>query len=343
MSVQILNPFSDPQYDDLLRAHSDYSFFHSASWARVISQAYNYQPRYFAVFQKAKLKALLALMEIRTAFTARKAVSLPFTDYCDTLSSENINLKTFFDKVLVYGRQAGWKTLEVRGEAAFKANELPYSAYYVHELELPRDPDRLFPQFRSSTRRNIKKATKCGVTTKICHSLDAIRTYYRLHCATRKHHGVPPQPFYFFKAIYDHVISTGKGFVVLSSYNAQPIAGAVYFHFGQKAVYKYGASNRKYLHIRANNQVMWTAIKWYIQNGFESFSFGRTDLNHSGLLQFKRGWATQERIIRYFKYDLIRQCFVKERPNRQILYSFFRRLPESILILTGRLLYRYMG
>jgi hypothetical protein len=97
------------------------------------------------------------------------------------------------------------------------------------------------------------------------------------------------------------------------------------------------------LHLRANNQVMWTAIKWYIQNGFKSFSFGRTDLNHTGLLQFKRGWAAQERIIRYFKYDLIRQCFLKERPKRQIFYSIFRRLPEPMLILIGRLLYRYMG
>ena len=188
-----------------------------------------------------------------------------------------------------------------------------------------------------------EKRQKSGVTAKICRSLDALRTYYRLHCTTRKHHGIPPQPFYLFKAIYDHIISSGKGFVVLAGYNNQPIAGAVYFHFGQKAIYKYGASNRKYLHLRANNQVMWTAIKWYIQNGFKSFSFGRTDLNHTGLLQFKRGWAPQERIIRYFKYDLMRQCFVKERPKRQIFYSFFRRLPEPILILTGRMLYRHMG
>jgi lipid II:glycine glycyltransferase (peptidoglycan interpeptide bridge formation enzyme) len=343
MSVQILNPLSDPDYDNLLRAHGDYSFFLSASWARVIRQAYNYQPRYFAVFQKAKLEALLALMEIRTAFTGRKAVSLPFTDYCDLLSSEHFKLKTLLDEILVYGRQAGWKTLEVRGEAAFQANELPYSACYVHDLDLPEEPDRLFAQFKSNTRRNIRKAAKCGVTAKISRSLDALRTYYRLHCSTRKHHGIPPQPFYLFKAIYDHIISPRKGFVILAYYKNQPIAGAVYFHFGRKAIYKYGASSRKYWHLRANNQVMWTAIKWYIQNGFKSFSFGKTDLGHTGLLQFKRGWAPQERVIRYFKYDLMRQCFVKERPKRQLFYSFFRRLPEPILILTGRLLYRHMG
>jgi len=343
MSVQILNPLSDPDYDNLLRAHGDYSFFHSSSWARVIRQAYNYQPRYFAIFQKAKLKALLALMEIRTAFTGRKAVSLPFTDNCDLLSSEHFDRTTLMDEILIYGRQAGWRTLEVRGESAFQANDLPYSACYVHDLDLPVEPDLLFAQFRSNTRRNIRKAAKNGVTAKISRSLGALRTYYRLHCTTRKHHGIPPQPFYLFKAIYDHIISSGKGFIVLASYNNQPIAGAVYFHFGQKAIYKYGASSRKYWHLRANNQVMWTAIKWYIQNGFKSFSFGRTDLNHTGLLQFKRGWAPQERIIRYFKYDLMRQCFVKERAKRPIFYSFFRRLPEPILILTGRLLYRHMG
>jgi hypothetical protein len=343
MSVQILNPLSDPDYDSLLRAHGDYSFFHSASWAQVLNRAYKYHPLYFSIVKNGNFTALLALMEIKSHLTGYRAVSLPFTDYCDLSSSDNIDLKSLLDKVLIYGRQAGWKTLEIRGEAAFQANVVPYSTCFVHELDLPRSPDRLFTQFRSSTRRNIQKAVKSGVKAKICHSLDAIRTYYRLHCLTRKRHGIPPQPYYFFEEIYKQIISRGNGFVVLSYYNSEPIAGAVYFHFGQNAIFKYGASDEKFWYLRANNLVMWTSIDWYIQNGFKTFSFGRTAPSNAGLLQFKRGWRPRERTISYFKYDFTRKCFVKEKLKSQILHYLFHHLPLPVLNLTGRLLYRHVG
>ena len=343
MPVQIMNPLTYPDYDALLLERNDYSFFHSSSWARVLNKAYKYKPLYFSIFENGKLEALLALMEVKSFLTGSRAVSLPFTDYCYPLSSAKKGFGTLFDKLIVYARTARWKTCEIRGEASFQANSAPFSCYYLHELELTSNKEHILSEFRSSTRRNILKSEKCGVTAHVCHSWDSIRVYYRLHCITRKQHGIPPQPFYFFKEIYDHIISHKKGFVVLARYNSKPIAGAVYFHFGKKAIYKYGGSNRKYRHLRANNLVMWTAIKWYIQNGFESFSFGRTEPINTGLLQFKRGWGPKERTISYFKFDFKRKCLIKEMPSRQILYFLFRRLPLPLLNLTGRLLYRHVG
>ena len=49
------------------------------------------------------------------------------------------------------------------------------------------------------------------------------------------------------------MISIENGFVALASYSNRVVAGAVFFHFGSKAIYKYGASDRNYQHLRANN------------------------------------------------------------------------------------------
>jgi len=49
--------------------------------------------------------------------------------------------------------------------------------------------------------------------------------------------------------------------VVLASFDQENVAGAIYFHLGEKAVFKYGASDKKFQHLRANNLVMWEAIK----------------------------------------------------------------------------------
>ena len=88
------------------------------------------------------------------------------------------------------------------------------------------------------------------------------------------------------------------------------VAGAIYFHLGNKAMYKFGASDDAYQHTRANNLVMWEAIRWYAHNGYSSFCFGRSDCDGEGLRQFKNGWGTVERNINYYKYDIAEDKYI---------------------------------
>ena len=130
---------------------------------------------------------------------------------------------------------------------------------------------------------------------------------------------------------------------MLASHKGKNIASAVYFHFGDKAIYKYGASDKRYQNLRANNLVMWEAIRWFSKNGFKEFSFGRTEPENSGLLQFKRGWGTEEKTIRYYKYDLKDNVFVKDRSKPKTSYTLFKRMPSPLLNLAGAILYRHVG
>ena len=88
---------------------------------------------------------------------------------------------------------------------------------------------------------------------------------------------------------------------------------------------------------------MWEAIKWYAQNGFKVFGFGRTEPENQGLLQFKRGWGAKEETLNYYKYDLMQDSFVAEKPKIKSSYGFFRIMPSPILRFTGNILYRHVG
>ena len=185
---------------------------------------------------------------------------------------------------------------------------------------------------------------KEGVEVKIDRSLESVKEFYRLNCMTRKEHGLPPQPFHFFKKIYDHVISKNLGMVVLASLDQENIAGAIYFHFGEKAVFKYGASDKKFQHLRANNLVMWKAIQWYSQNGYKNLCFGRTERKNQGLIQFKSGWGTTEQQINYYRYDLEKGSFVRGSSKVTGFHNkVFRNIPIPILKKIGALLYRHVG
>ena len=285
----------------------------------------------------------MPVMEVNSFLTGKRGVSLPFTDHCQPILSDKTDFQEIIDDLITYGKKAGWKYIEWRGGEAYFQDMTPSSFYYGHTLDLTDNEQDLLSSFRSSTKRNIKKATRENVNVEILNSLESIKEFYQLNCMKRKRHGLPPQPFLFFKEIFDHVISKDHGLVVLATHGKKAIAGAVYFHFGEKAIYKYGASDKNYQHLRANNLVMWEAIRWCTENGFKSFSFGRTEPENEGLLQFKRGWGTQEETINYYKYDLAKAEFVNDPRGFRTSYNFLKKLPSPILNLAGTLLYKHVG
>jgi len=220
----------------------------------------------------------------------------------------------------------------------------PYVTYLGHTLDLTKGEKALYSGLRDSTRRNIKKALKEGVVVKIFNSLESVKEFCRLNCMTRKKHGLPPQPYRFFRKVYDHIISKGLGFITLTSHNGQNIAGAVFFHFGNTAVFKYGASDNKYQHLRANNLVMWEAIKWYCQNDYKSLSLGRTDPENQGLAQFKSGWGGKQENMKYFKYDLGQRDFINEgSKNSSFFNPVFTQMPVFLSRLISSVFYKHAG
>ena len=344
-NIEIINPIDYPGWDDLILSTQDYSFFHSSSWARVLSESYGYKPIYFTIFDETRLLGLIPIMEIKSILTGRRGVSLPFSDYCEPIISVDSHFKIVLRHIIRYGKRSGWKYFELRGGKRF-FQAISASSYYCysHTLELKQNEEKVFSCFRDSTRRNIKKAAKQGVGVNISNSLHSVKEFSRLNSITRKRHGLPPQPFYFFKNLYDHVISKNKGIVVLASYNNRIIAAAIYFHLGERVIYKYGASDRAYQHLRPNNLVMWEAIKCHAQKGYKHFSFGRTDPENRGLLQFKDGWGTEKKIVNYYTYDLEKKSFAKEKSGYYALrHHILKKMPICVLNSIGTLLYRHMA
>lgn len=344
MNIKIINPIEYHNWDQILFAVGKTTFFHTSAWARVLQESYRYKPLYFTLIDNGKLSAIIPVMEIKSFYTGSRGVSLPFTDQCPPFVENEEAFTETFKEVINYGKKAYWKSIELKCCVNYlRGTTLPFETFLTHNLDLSQSKQDIFSNFRDSTKRNIKKAIKKGVHVRIQKSLESVKEYYKLNCITRRIHGLPPQPFYFFKKIYEHIISKNHGFVALARYQEKVIAGAVFFQFVDQTIFKYAASDTRYFHLRPNNIVIWEAIKWHRLNGFRTFNFGRTELKNKGLLQFKRGWGTKEEILNYYKYDLKKDCFVTKKAGIKSYYNFFRILPMPFLRLTGSLLYRHVG
>ena len=175
-------------------------------------------------------------------------------------------------------------------------------------------------------------------------SPESVEEFYRLNCLTRRHHGLPPQPPAFFRNVHQHVLAEGSGFVVIARWQGASVSAAVFLHFGNKAYYKYGASDLRVQHLRANNLVMWEAIRTFVRKGFRTFCLGRSEPDNEGLRQFKNGWGARERWIHYYKYDFKKREYAEIRPRITGFHNhLFRHLPLSVSRMIGTALYKHVG
>src|SRR3990172_9478108 len=195
--LKVINPLDNPEWDNLVLSTQDYSFFHSSAWARVLNESYGYRPLYFALIDDGRLLTSIPCMEIKSIITGKRAVCLPFTDYCEpvfppALDKEGEGLENplpaILNALISYGKKAEWKSLELRFGVSQLQQISPSYTYYGHTLDISGKEDEIYSTFRHSTKRNIKKAIKEGVKIRILNSLDSISEFYRLNCITRKEH-----------------------------------------------------------------------------------------------------------------------------------------------------------
>jgi len=207
---------------------------------------------------------------------------------------------------------------------------------------LGRDTEAVFGRCESSVRRAVRKARQSGVCAEISQQEEATRTYYALHCRTRKKHGLPPQPYAFFQNIHRHVMSRGEGIVVIARLDRRAIAAGIFFHHGSGALHKFGAADESWQHLRGNNLVMWAAIEHFAQRGCQYLCFGRTSPANAGLRRYKLGWGAEEREIKYYRYDYRVNAFVADVDQAAGWHNHvFRACPVFLLRWAGAVLYRH--
>lgn len=343
-NLKIISPLEIQNWEELILQHPDYSFFHSSSWLKVLQDTYNYRPYYFMIEKEGQLLAVVPLMIVKSFLTGKRAVSLPFSDYCQPLISDEISFNELFNEILKLGKCKKLKYLELRGGNKYLPDVEASTFDYSHNLDIKLGEEKLFKNLSSNTKRNINKAIHEGVTIEISSSKSAIEDFYVMNCITRKKHGLPPQPVRFFDNLLKHVLSQDKGFIAIGKHNNMIIAGAVYLHIGNKALYKFGASMVEYQNLRANNLVMWEAIKYYSTKGFDSFCFGKTEPDNEGLRKFKLGWGATEEVLNTYRYNFNTNNFVSIKTKTSGAHNkFFNKTPLPALKIFGSIFYKHYG
>lgn len=338
-----VNPLEEPEWDERLPVGVA-TPFHTSAWIRVLCETYRFAPLGLVAGHGGDWKPVLPVLDVRSALTGRRGIALPFTDLCAPMLSADVSMDQVMKACCELGRDRAWRYVELRIERKRESENLLSSSYVGHRLSLLGSEEDLLAGCSSSIRRGLRKADREGVEVMHANSESDLREFYRLQQVTRCRHGLPPQPYSFFRQLWRRVLLAGKGFLLLARWNEQVVAGAVYLRHGPIGLYKFGASDMAFQKVRPNNRIMWEAIRALRKEGCTELLFGRTDLGHEGLLRFKRGFGAVEYDIDYLQYDLKRERFVQDPTVvSDWQHRVFRRMPALVSRPVGAFLYRHVA
>jgi FemAB-related protein (PEP-CTERM system-associated) len=342
---------SNASWNELLEERVSNMFYYDARWLKLLTTFYGYQIIPLTTMNADnQVTGFLPLCFIKSPLTGRRLVSLPFSDYCPLLATDEASATQLIEQALHIAREKHVKYLELRSgandvlekRADFTANNL----YVNWVLPLATSSDEAWSGLRKPVQHQIKKSQKAGVQVRAAQKREDMDIYYRLHLNTRtKKHGMPAQSQSYFHRLWDTFAPDGTMRLLLAESEGTPIAGMLLFGSGSTLHYAYGASDENYLKLAPNNLLFWEAITWGCTNGYKSLDLGRTASNNPGLMEFKRRWGAVQEPMPYYYYPQTSGLASTSESSwkYRTLTNNWRKLPLSVAGPLGGYVYKHLG
>ncbi len=344
IACQVIRQNNSELWSQAIDALTPEERFLCSDWPSLLKKTYGYEPLLVIAQQGDKVAGVMPLCEVNSPLTGKRGVSLPFFDIVRSHIVGDETIQSMYDQLVSFGKKQKWDYLELRGDFRKLNIEDPSLSFYNHVVDLTGGSEAVFSNLASSTRRAVRKAEKVGVKVEFSNTMEALKGFYDLQFITRKRHGLPPQPFRFFRNLREALIVPGKGVIISAYHNDQLAASGIYLEQGSLCHYKYGASDTRFQVARCNNYVMWSAMKHFAERGFKAMDLGRNSLENESLRKYKQTYGPSERLTYYHRYDLKNDKISKMTDDVYGWHNkIFAILPRSLSQLAGSLLYKHIA
>ena len=344
MNVVRVDPRIDPLWCRLVR-EAQSSVFHSASWMRVLSDTYGWEPSAYVVLDgRGEPKAGLPFCRISDVL-GQRIVALPFSDYCDPLAEDANSWRLLIDGLLPEQHPINLRCLHNSLPLADERFTLTKEAKW-HRLDLRPELGALWEAMHDSTHRAIRKSGREGLTVREAESEQELRTFFEMHLKVRKYkYGLLAQPYSFFQNIWRQFVDSQHGFLLLAIHGDKIVAGDFFLDWKDTLYYKFNASLPDDLGCRPNDLLIWEAVQRGKDRGFTYLDFGLSDIDQEGLVRYKRKFGTEEKTISFLRHTPGASQVPAEKELRELLGKLTNRftdhlVPDLVTEKAGEDLYR---
>jgi len=168
----------------------------------------------------------------------------------------------------------------------------------VFRLDLGPSEDELLANMGPNHRRNIRMATKKGVTIEETSSLEGLKAFYKLFNATSQRKNFYIRSLKYQKNLLDFFQKDNNIVVFLARHEGRVVAGRLILLYGDKSWDMYAASDTKVSKLNASYLLVWEIIKAMKKRGCIMFDFRGADSKDPqsplyGVHMFKKGFGPE--------------------------------------------------
>lgn len=205
---------------------------------------------------------------------------------------------------------------------------------FRHTVELPLEAteEQLLAAMKQKTRYNIRLAARKGVTIRPGTPAD-FPVIAEMYAETAARDGFTIRPPAYYLDGWTTLYQAGMAQPLVAEAEGRPIAAVILVHFGERAIYMYGASRNDERERMPNYLLQWEAIRWAKARGYAVYDFwGAPDVFDEsdrlwGVWRFKAG----------FNGEVVRFIGAWDFPARPLWYRVYTQLiPRYLDYLRAR-------
>jgi lipid II:glycine glycyltransferase (peptidoglycan interpeptide bridge formation enzyme) len=327
------------KWQALVESHPETTVFHHRNWIELLREQYGFRLHIPAVEEGGELLAAVPFLEIRKPWGSKKLMALPFSDYMRVLARDDRALQCICE-ALKSEPFDNYKSVLLRTDSPL-GGFATLSAWVRHEMSTTRPIDEIVAESPPSVRRNLRRAERSGLRFERRTDAAAMESFYRLHLATRKRHGLPVQPKSFFRRLCDRVLRCELGFIGVVSKNDEAIAAGVFLTYNKTMTYKYGASQQRCLRWRPNDFMFYNVIRLAGEEGYKRLDFGISCRPHKGLRRFKSKWGSTETDVYNVYFAGSDHRTLDDSRTMKVGAAVIRHSPAIVCRGLGEIFYRF--
>jgi len=352
--IILINPIQDPRWDRFVLDHPFGWIVHLAGWKTVLESTFSHMTGYYLAMTDGiggEITAAMPLFEVKSWLKGNRLICIPSANQCDPLISSPEDMEKLATAGINLSNDLGTSYIEIRSFASaplikdgrFRRD----SSFVCHYLLLDKNPEQLINTFHaSSVRKRIEQAVSSNMCLKTGENESDVRKFYHLYLGLRRRLGLPPQPYKFFKMIWETFYPADQVTLLLAESDKNTIAALMLFKFKDRVSALLLASDVRYRELHPDHFLFWEAIKLAYNEGYKYFDFGRTSVSEKTLMDFKGRWGTETiELPQYFypKETSMTTAVIQKSTSYGIARKVLKLVPLPVLKLVGNFCYRHLG
>jgi len=299
VSLSLLEDTSLPEWDAFVERHPLGTVWHLSEWRNHLQGFFPHIRGGFMAIRNretGRIQAGLPFYEARSKLFGARIVSVPYATFSDPLISSAGDFPLLLEGVHLFGKETGVHHAEIR--ALGTVSNSWASGYIIghrfkhHRLFIDSSVENLRENFcKRAITKKIIKAEQLNIS--IRKQDEDFDLFIRLIAQGRRGLGLLPLPYGYFLSLRRHVLERHRTFMV-AFHGGKPVGALLVFKCGRTHILESIAEIDSARNLGVNQLLYWRAIEEACADGAECISFGRTDLENTGLLTYKRRWGTVE-------------------------------------------------